>query len=62
MWSIVLLIGFISFIVGLVKHKENWGKTIATIGGIAVVVSVIVAGPEMADAAITGFQQGFQKG
>ncbi len=57
MWEIVLLSGLVLLIIGLVKRKTGWGKGIALVGLIGIVVSLIVHGPEM----LEGFMEGYRE-
>lgn len=58
MWDIIFLLGLLFLVVGVVKRQTRWGKGVALIGAVGVVVSLFVAGPEM----WSSFQQGFQEG
>ncbi len=40
-----------------VKRKTKWGKAAALAGAAAVVISLVVAGPEMADAFMEGISR-----
>ena len=60
MWDFVLLLGLVLLIIGGVKRKTDWGKTLAVVGVVGIVISLVVAGPDMLDAAQRGFQEGYE--
>lgn len=61
MYPAILLLGIILLFVGLFKHKTDWGKGAALIGVVGVLLSVLVGGPELLEAA-DDFRRGFQEG
>ena len=62
MWSIILLSGFVLLVVGVFKRTTNWGKGAALIGATGIIVSLLVAGPELLDTVQQGFQDGYEAG
>lgn len=59
MWTIALFAGIVLLVVGALKRKTNWGKPVAALGVIAAGVSLFVAGPDMLDAFLRGFNDAY---
>ena len=59
MWTIALFIGIILLVVGGWKRKTDWGKPVAVLGVVTIGVSLFVAGPDMLDSIVRGFNEGY---
>lgn len=60
MYPAILLVGIALLIIGLFKRNTDWGKGTALIGAVGVLLSVLVGGPELLEAA-DDFRRGFQE-
>lgn len=60
MWDIVLLVGLALLIAGLVKRKTTWGRAFALVGVVGIIVSLVIHGPDMAEALQRGWEAGMQ--
>ncbi|WP_103019875.1 hypothetical protein [Salinibacter altiplanensis] len=58
MWEAVLLIGIIVIGLGILRRTTSWGKGVALAGATGIVVALVVAGPEMMNAAQQAYQEG----
>ena len=59
MWTIALFTGITLLVVGGLKRKTDWGKPVAALGVVTVGVSLFVAGPDMLDAFLRGFNDAY---
>jgi len=59
MWTIAFFTGVVLVVVGALKRKTDWGKPIALLGVVAVGVSLFVAGPDMLDSFLKGFNDAY---
>ena len=59
MWTIALFAGIILVVFGALKRKTDWGKPVAVVGVVAIGVSLFVAGPDMLDAFLRGFNDAY---
>ena len=60
MWTIALFTGIILLAVGGLKRKTDWGKPVAVLGVVTVGVSLFVAGPDMLNQFLEGFNEGYK--
>jgi hypothetical membrane protein len=59
MWTLLLFAGIILTGVGAYKRKTNWGTPTALLGLVSIGVSLVVAGPDMYDAFMRGFNEAY---
>lgn len=59
MWSGVLSVGIVLVGLGALKRKTSWGTGIALAGAAGIAVALLVAGPEITDAAQQACQEGW---
>ena len=59
MWTFLLFGGIVLAGIGAYKRKTTWGTPVALLGVVSIGVSLIVAGPDMYDAFIRGFSEGY---
>ena len=59
MWTIALFAGIGLLVAGGLKRETDWGKPVAILGVVTVGASLFVAGPDMLDAFLRGFNDGY---
>ena len=57
-WDLLIITGLIMITVGIIKRDAEWGWSVAVTGAIAIVASLLLAGPEFYD----GLQDAYQRG